>query len=107
MSFAYATTASLPAATATPIDIPINGATNWTIVVTNTGANPVTVGTFTRYAYPLPGGEPGPATALPAGIPLAAAASLTLQGANEPLSILRLTFTSLAGTTVSIQSSGT
>ena len=34
----YSTTATLAAATATDVDIPIDGATDWSIVVKNTGA---------------------------------------------------------------------
>lgn len=97
----YSTTATLAAGVATAIDLPINGAANWTIVVRNTGAtNAVTAATI---AVSVDGTIFSAASSITTGIPLAAVTSLTeIVGSNEPCLTARLTLTSTSGTTVSV-----
>jgi hypothetical protein len=100
----FAESFTLTAGQARVIDIPINGATNWTVVVDNTGpTNAVTAATVAR--SPL-GGSFGPAAALPAGIPLASGVSLEILGLGEPITTLRLTLTSTSGTVVRVEAAG-
>ena len=101
----YLATATLPAGVATPVDIPINGAQNWTVVVRNTGAtNAVTA--LTIAVSPL-GTLFEAAASITTGIPLAASTSLAaIVGSNEPCLTARLTLTSTNGTTVSIEGVG-
>lgn len=95
---------TLAAGVALEVDVDIAGARDWCIILKNTGGvNAVTAVTVER--SPL-GGIFGPATALPAGVPLAAGASLEFRGQNEPLTTLRLTITSTSGTTVQIEGGG-
>ena len=94
---------ALAAGVAQEIDLDMNGARDWAIVVKNTGSNPVTAATLRR--SPL-GDTFGPQAALPAGVPLAAGDSLEVLGENEPLTTLRVTLTSTSGTTVRIEGSG-
>jgi hypothetical protein len=96
---------TLTAATPLAIDVPIDGAQHWTVIVKNTGdTNAVTAGTLAK--RPLDGGQLGPATSLPTGIPLAAGASLEVSAENTPLKDLRLTLTSTSGTTVRNEAGG-
>ena len=101
---AFSTTATLAAATATDVDIPIDGASDWSIVVKNTGAtNAVTALTIAISHATLFEA----AASITAGIPLAAGATLSaIRGSDEPCSTARLTLTSTGGTTVSIEAGG-
>jgi len=101
----FATTAALVAATPLAIDIPINGCTNWTIIVRNTGAtNAVTAATIAVSAL---GTLFSAAASITTGIPLAAVTSLdTVVGSMQPCLTARLTLTSTSGTTVSIEMVG-
>ncbi len=95
---------TLAAGVAQAIDLPIDGARDWSVVVANTGdTNSVTAATLAR--SPL-GTLFGPATALPTGIPLAPGAALEFLGEGEPVTTLRLALTSTSGTTVRIEGGG-
>lgn len=96
---------TLAAGVATDIDIAINGATNWTLVLRNTGAtNAVTA--LTIAVSPL-GTLFEAAASVTTGIPLAASTSLAaIVGSNEPCLTVRLTLTSTSGTTVSVEGVG-
>jgi len=100
----FSTTATLAAATATDVDIPIDGATDWSIVVKNTGGtNAVTALTIAISHATL---FEAPAS-ITTGIPLAAGATLSaIRGSDEPCKTARLTLTSTGGTTVSIEAGG-
>lgn len=96
-------TLALEAATPRTIDVPIDGATSWTIVVKNTGSNAVTAITLAR----IPLAMPGAAVSVTDGIPLAAGDTLPpIVGENAPLKALRLVLTSTSGTTVEIEAGG-
>ena len=69
-------TATLAAATPTTIDLNLNASTNWTIVLRNTGANPVTA--LTIAVSPL-GDLFEAAASITTGLPLAAATSLSIR----------------------------
>lgn len=100
----YSKTLTLAPGVAQDVDVPIDGARAWCVVVKNTGpTNDVTA--LSLYRLPL-GNLAGPATAVTAGIPLASGASLEVRGENEPLTTLRLTLTSTSGTTVSLEAAG-
>ena len=101
---AFSTTATLAAGAATEVDVPIDGAVDWSIVVKNTGAtNAVTALTIAISHATLFEA----AASITAGIPLAAGATLSaIRGENEPCSTARLTLTSTSGTTVSIEAGG-
>ena len=102
---AYSTTATLAAGVAAEIDVPINGASDWTIVLRNTGGSN-TVTALTIAVSPL-GTLFGAAASITTGIPLAASTSLAeIVGSNEPCATARLTVTSTAGTTISIEAGG-
>lgn len=94
---------TLPAGVATTVDIALDGARDWTMLLANTGANPVTAGTI---AYSPLGTRFTDAEAFPAGIPLAAAASLPIVGTSRPLAAVRLVLTSALGTTARIEGGG-
>lgn len=94
---------TLPAATPTSVDVPVANARDWTLVVRNTGANPVTA--LSVAVSPL-GVTMGEATSVTSGIPIAAGDALTIRGADEPVATVRLTLTSTSGTTVSIEGAG-
>jgi hypothetical protein len=69
------------------VDLPIDHARDWCVVVKNTGTNAVTAVTLSR----SPLGELfGPETAVPTGVPLAAGEALDLVGLHEPLRTLRV-----------------
>jgi hypothetical protein len=94
---------SLAAGVATDVDVPIDGAADWQVIVKNTGStNAVTALSVTRIPLTLP----GPAESVSTGIPLAHGDSLRIAGSREPLSVLRLTLTSTSGTTVSVEAGG-
>lgn len=94
----------LPAGVPTVVNVGINNAPAWVCVVTNSGANPVTA--LSVATSPL-GGEFEAAAAVTEGLPLAAGASLPgIRGCNEPVLYLRLTLTSLLGTTVDVNAAG-
>lgn len=99
----FTRTVTLAAGVAQDVDLPIDGAHDWCVVVSNTGANAVTAATVAR--SPL-GTLFGPATALSTGIPLAAGDALEILGDAEPVTTLRLRLTSTSGTTVSIEGGG-
>ena len=96
---------TLQAGVALDVDVPIDGAADWTIVLKNTGnTNAVTAGTVAR--QPVESGNRGPAATLPSGLPLAAGASLEVVGERAPLHAVRLTLTSSSGTTVRVEAGG-
>ncbi len=99
----YSASHTLPAGAATPIDVPIDGAEDWLFLVKNTGANPVTACTVAR--SPI-GGLFEDAVAVSTGIPLAAGATLPVEGTDEPVTTLRLTLASALGTTVTVEGGG-
>ncbi len=101
----FSVTAALSAGVATVFDIPINGCTNWTIVLGNIGAtNPLTAATI---AVSSLGTLFSAAASITTGIPLAAATSLdTIVGSMQPCLTARLTLTSTSGTTVGIEMVG-
>lgn len=94
---------ALAAGVATDVDVPIDGAADWQVIVKNTGAtNAVTALSVTRLPLTLP----GPAESVSTGIPLAHGDSLRIAGEREPISVLRLTLTSTSGTTVTVEAGG-
>lgn len=94
---------ALAAGVATDVDIPIDGAADWQIVLKNTGStNAVTALSVARIPLTLP----GPAESVATGIPLAHGDSLRIAGEREPISVLRLTLTSTSGTTVTVEAGG-
>ena len=101
----FSATATLVAATPLAIDIPINGCTNWTVIVRNTGAtNAITAATISVSAL---GTLFSAAASITTGIPLAAVTSLdTVVGSMQPCLTARLTLTSTSGTTASIEMVG-
>ncbi len=100
----YTATVTLSAGVAQDVDVPIDGARSWCVVLKNTGpTNNVTA--LSLYRLPL-GNLAGPATAVTTGIPLAPDASLEVRGENEPLTTLRVRLTSTSGTTVSLEAAG-
>lgn len=97
-------TATLAAATPTTIDLNLNASTNWTIVLRNTGANPVTAVTIA--VSPL-GDLFEAAASITSGLPLSAATSLpAIVGSSEPARTVRLVVTSTLGSTVSVEALG-
>lgn len=94
---------TLAAATPATVDVPINGARNWVILVKNTGANALTA--LTIAVSPL-GVLFDDATSITSGIPLAASGGLSARGTDEPVTTARLVLTSTSGTTVSIEAGG-
>ena len=101
---AFSTTATLAAGVALDVDIPIDGATDWSIVVKNTGAtNAVTALTIAISHAVLFEASASVTT----GIPLAAGATLSaIRGSDEPCKTARLTLTSTSGTTVAVEAGG-
>jgi hypothetical protein len=101
----YQASITLAAGVAQAIDIPIDGAADWSVVVRNTGSsNAVTAASLAL--SPL-GTLFGAAASITDGIPLAAGASLApVIGTNQPVKTARLTLTSTSGTTVSIEAGG-
>lgn len=95
----------LAATTPRVVDVPVNGATHWVVVVKNTGsANPLTA--LTVAASPLGGAFEAPAVVTD-GMPLAAGDALPgLRGTGEPITTLRLVLTSTLGTTVLLEAAG-
>ena len=96
-------TQPLAAGAARTFDLEVNGATNWTLLIANVGANPITAGTI---AYSPLGGRFTDPEALPAGLPLAAGATTPVVGQNRPVATVRLVLTSSAGTDVVIEGGG-
>lgn len=94
---------TLVAATELLVDVPVNGAPNWSILVANTGGNPVTEGSVARSPLGPPKGRVGPPIAMPAGIPLAVDASLVVTASGENITALRLAFVSALGTTIRLE----
>lgn len=101
----FSTSATLSAGVATTVDVPIDHARDWSIVVTNTGGtNAVTA--LTVAVSPLGTRFEAPAS-VSSGIPLAAGASLAaIRGQGEPVKTVRLSLTSTSGTTVAIEAVG-
>jgi hypothetical protein len=101
----YSVTTTLAAGVATVLDIPINGCTNWQIILRNTGAtNAVTAATI---AVSSLGTLFSAAASITTGIPLEAVTSLdAIVGSSQPCLTARLTLTSTSGTTVSLEMVG-
>lgn len=102
----HAVDVTLAAGVATTVDIPIDGARDWLFVLKNTGpTNAITALTVAR--YPLGVAEAGePPVSATTGLPLAAAGTLAIEGASEPVTTLRLVITSTSGTTARIAGGG-
>lgn len=100
----YTTTLTLAAGTPQSVDVPVNGAQNWVIVVKNTGATSA-ITTMTVASSPL-GSTFEDATSITSGIPIAAGGALAIRGANEPVTTVRVTLTSTSGTTVTVEAGG-
>lgn len=100
----YARTLTLAAGVATPVDVPIDHAKNWLVVVKNVGG--ADLDTVTAAASPLGTLFEAPAS-ITTGLPLASGASLPgIRGLGEPVATLRLTLTSTTGTDVQIEAGG-
>ena len=101
----FSATATLVAATPLAIDIPINGCSNWQIILRNTGAtNAVTAATIATSSL---GTLFSAAASITTGIPLAAVTSLgAIVGSSQPCLTARLTLSSTSGTTVAIEMVG-
>jgi hypothetical protein len=86
------------------VDVETNFAAHWMLLLKNTGANPLTALSVAR----VPIGDLAEnAVAVTTGIPLAGGATLTaIDGKQEPVLRVRLTLTSLLGTTVKINAAG-
>lgn len=85
------------------VDVPIDGARDWTIILKNVGAGSLTALTAARIPLTLPGA----AVAITTGLPLAAGDTLDpIVGENAPVTVLRLTMTSAMGTTISLEAGG-
>lgn len=96
---------TLAPATDTTVDVPINGARNWLVVVKNTGDTNNLTG-VTVAASPLGALFEAPAS-VTTGLPLAPGDALPgIRGSAEPITTLRLVLTSTLGTDVSIEASG-
>lgn len=97
-------TIEVPAATPTVVDVAINGARAWLVVVKNLGDG--ALNGLTVAASPL--GELFEAPiATSDGLPLAPGDSLPgLRGNGEPVTTLRLVVTSTAGTTLQLEAGG-
>jgi hypothetical protein len=94
---------TLAAGVATDIDIPAGGARAVEITLKNSGAvNAITALAVTTIPLVTPGGARSVAT----GIPLAAAGALTISITDEPCVTIRLTVTSTAGTTATVEAVG-
>lgn len=90
------------------VDVPINGAVNWNLVISNVGANPVTALSLRK--SPLGVGF-GAAKVVTTDIPIAAGSPgnptpYDLNGQLEPLKFLRLIVTSTLGTSITIEGGG-
>lgn len=89
----------------TPIGVTyeINGATDWVIIIENTGSNDLTALSIAR--SPL-GSLYETATVISTGIPLAAGGKLVIEGVSKPVKFLQITYESTVGTTLSVEGSG-
>jgi hypothetical protein len=95
---------AVAAGTPLTVDVPINGARNWVLVVKNVGANALTA--LTIAVSPL-GELFEAATSVTTALPLAAGDSLPgIRGNGEPVRVLRLVLTSTSGTDVQLEGSG-
>lgn len=94
----------LPAATPVSLNLAVDGARDWTYLLKNTGANPLTAGSM-QYG-PVDDTDLSDPEAFAGGIPLAAGATLPIVGTARPLAVLRLTLTSMLGTTVRVSGGG-
>lgn len=100
----YAVDITLAAATPQTVDVPVNGAHCWLILVKNTGAtNDVTAATIA--SSPL-GVLFESAQSITSGIPITPGSALGIRGTNEPATTVRITLTSTSGTTVSLEAGG-
>jgi hypothetical protein len=99
----YQTTVTLAAGVAQTVDVPVAGARDWHVVLANTGAASVT--SLSLASSPL-GVTFGESTAVTEGIPIDAGESLSVRGAAEPVTTLRLALVSASGTTVGIEAGG-
>lgn len=99
----YTTTLTLEAGVAQSFDVPVNGARDWVIAVSNTGANAITA--MTVASSPL-GNLVEDATSITSGIPIAAGGTLNIRGQHEPVAMVRVSLTSTSGTTVSVEAGG-
>jgi hypothetical protein len=100
----YQSDQTLAAATPVTVDVPVNGAKDWLILVSNTGdTNAVTA--MTTASSPLGVRFEDPVT-VASGIPIAAGHGLMARGLGEPATTVRITLTSTSGTTVTIEAGG-
>lgn len=92
-------------ASATPVTrtYEINAATDWVIVLSNTGPGDLNILKIAR--SPL-GGIYETDVAISVGIPLVTMTKMTIEGNNEPVRFLQVTFTSTVGTTIEVEGSG-
>jgi hypothetical protein len=104
-SVAIKLTVVLPAATPTPIIIPLRYVLAWGFVVENDGANPITEATLAKCPGLSKYSEEIDWNA--AALPLAAGGRSLVQGLyGERLNFVRITLTSPLGTTVTIDGGG-
>lgn len=99
----FSSSVTLVAATPQTVTYEINAATDWVIVVENTGSDDLTAVSIAR--SPL-GGIYETATVVSTGLPLTAGSKLVIEGNNEPVRFLQITFESTSGTTLDVEGSG-
>lgn len=99
----FAEDVTLAPGVARTIDVPIHGARSWRFLLANTGDEDVTAATL---SYSPLGNLHSEPEAFGAGIPLAPGATTPIVGSDAPVTSLRLTLTSTAGTTVRLEGGG-
>lgn len=102
----YARSVALAAGVDTTVDVPIDGARNWLVVLANDGDSAGDLDTVTHAASPLGARFEAPVS-VSTGLPVAAGDSLPgIRGLGEPITTLRLVLTSTVGATVHIEAGG-
>jgi len=102
----YAKTVELAAGVATTVNVPIDGARNWLVVVQNDAASAGDLDTVTHAASPLGARFEAPVS-VSTGLPVAAGDALPgIRGLGEPITSLRVVLTSTAGATVHLEAGG-
>lgn len=102
--FAEFLTGDLAAGIEVQVDIHINNSPDWSVVLANTGAAAITALAYQTSPH---GTLFTPSINVTDGIPLAAGATLPIDGREEPVKILRLFLTSTVGASYAIEAGGT
>ena len=102
-SFSELLTGALAAGIEVQVDVHLHNAPAWSVVLANTGEAPITALAYQTSPH---GTLFAPRTSITDGVPLAPGATMSIDGREEPVKILRLFLTAAVASAYAVEAGG-